>query len=168
MTNVLPPVAAQELWRIQRARFVIVGSAVALVAALLAAVALVPGYVVLHSVAVPDIGPAISEEMTHDEQSIERARAYLDAMTPIVGATTTPTGALAAALALRPVGVLVDRISYRDGSIVLSGNANSRERVDAYQKALVSDSRFLSVVVPVGDLVGNEEGRFSITISGDF
>lgn len=168
MTNVLPPTAAQELWSIQRARFVIVGSVVALAAAVLAAVALAPGYVVLRTVAVPAAGPAVSEEMAYDEQAVERARAYLQAMTPIVGATTTPTEMLGTALALRPVGVLIDRISYRDGSIVLSGSATNRERVDAYQKALVSDSHFTSVAVPVSDLVGNEEGRFSITLSGNF
>ncbi len=168
MTNVLPPEAAQELWSIQRARFIIVGSAVALAAAALAAAALLPGYVVLHTIAAPDIGPVMPVEVAHDKQAIEQARAYLEVMRPIVGATTTPVGALTAALALRPVGVFVDRISYRDGSIVLGGSANSRERVNAYQKALTSDGRFSSIIVPVGDLVGNEEKRFSITLSGDF
>lgn len=168
MTNVLPPEAEKELWRMYRARFLIAGSTVALLAALLSALSLLPSYLALHADA-----ESASEQMervssAQDQEDIRRAQAIVTTFAPFVEATTTPSGALTRALSLRPSGVTVDRISYVPGSLVLSGASKTREGVGAYRKSLSADPLFSAVTVPVGDLAGAQGGRFSITLTGGF
>ncbi len=168
MTNVLPPDAERALGRIYRARFIVAGSAVALLAALLSALSLLPSYLALHA---DEETPSEQTERVasaKDQEDIRRTQAILTVFAPLVEATTTPSAALARALSLRPSGVIVDHISYTPGSLVLAGLSKSREGVGIYRKALAADPTFSSVVVPIGDLAGAQGGRFSMTLSGRF
>lgn len=168
MTNVLPPEAERTLWRMYRARYIIAGSSIALLAALLSVLSLLPSYLALHA------NEETASEQTErvasvkDQEDIRRAQGILTVLAPLVDATTTPSAAIARALSLRPAVVAIDHISYTPGSLVLSGVSKSREGVGVYRKALATDPIFSSVVVPVGDLAGAQGGRFSITLSGTF
>lgn len=168
MTNVLPPEAEKELWRIYRARFILAGSAVAIIAALLSALSLLPSYLALH--ANEETPSEQTERVTSakDQEDIRRAQAILTTFAPFVQATTTPSLAVIRALSLRPAGVTVDHISYMPGSLIVSGASKTREGVGAYRKTLSADPLFSSVTVPVGDLAGSQGGRFSMTLSGGF
>lgn len=169
MTNVLPPERQRDVWGTYRARFIFAGSAFGLALALLAYLSLLPSYLALRADerAVPPSGPGPGS--SRDQADITRAQGLLAALKPAVDATTTPSEVLQSAIAHRPRGILVDHITYASpGTIVVSGVAQSRESISEYKKALLADPRFKSVSVPVGDLVGAEGGRFSITLSGNY
>ncbi len=54
------------------------------------------------------------------------------------------------------------------GEIVVAGRAPGRAEINGYAAALRADPRFGTVSVPIGDLAGAQEGRFSITLAGTF
>lgn len=168
MTNVLPEISKREIWSAYRARFILAGSAVALVVALIAFLALLPGYLALHAVESVVVQPSSSSSNTETRVDITRAQALLTVLKPLVAATTTPLQIVSAALELRPKGVKVERITYAPGTIVLAGSAPSRESISAYKNALAADPHFTSASVPVGDLTGASGGKFSVTLSGAF
>lgn len=169
MTNVLPQETQREVWSMYRARFTLAGSAVALTVALLTYLSLLPSYLALHADENAFSEPASVGVGTRDQADIVRTQSLLSALKPLLAGTTTPSEVIQSALLLRPRGVVVDHITYTSGgTIVLSGVTPSREGINAYKNALLSDSHFKSVSVPVGDLVGAEGGRFSVTLSGVF
>jgi len=170
MSTVLPQEARRAVWRMYRARFIIAGSMVAILAALISAIALVPSYLALTVDAggTPAANAAASASQQQDRDTIIQTQSLLSTLAPIVSATTTPTGITSEALALRPSGVSVDHISYESGTIVLQGSATTREAIDAYRQALDADADFTGVSVPVGDLAGAPGGSFSITLTGNF
>ena len=168
MTNVLPQKAQRHVWGMYRARFILAGSGVACVVAILAFLALLPSYLALHADGYPESASLSAGGSTHDQADIVRARGFLSTLQPLIAATTTPSGILSSALGLRPPKVLVDHVSYTSGTLVLSGASPSRESIDTYRKSLAADPHFTSVSVPVGDLAGAQGGRFSITLSGAF
>ena len=156
-----------------RARFIVAGSCVAIVAALFAGLALLPMYLALHSaedLAAQSLPGKVS--VTQDErQQIIRVQSLISTLGPFVFATTTPSEAIETALALRPKGVLVDHVQYSSGipgEIMLVGSASTREGINTYRQALQSDPHFKTVSVPVGDLAGAKGGRFSVTLRGEF
>jgi hypothetical protein len=100
-----------------------------------------------------------------------RAQLLLTQLHPLLSATTSPSGAVAFALASRPSGVTIERISYTsgdEGSLIIVGTALARELIEAFRAALSADPHFSDVSVPVGDLIGVGGGHFSITLSGAF
>lgn len=106
-----------------------------------------------------------------ERDEIMRTQALLDSISPIIFATSSPTDTISAALALRPSGVRIDRISFADtdnGSITLSGISPGRDNINLYKEALTKSGLFKSVSVPVGTLVGADDGKFIITLSGTF
>ncbi len=151
-----------------RSRYIVTGSLVLILLAAFALVALIPAYLVLVRA-----GVAVEESTTvvgvpaDDPTAIVRAQTLVDSFTPILHASVSPTTLIEAALAIKPAGASIDRISYRIGQIVVSGQA-SRETIEAYRNALLADTRFESVSVPVSSLVGRDGSRFSITLSGNF
>src|SRR5438128_1742196 len=113
MANVLPTHIQKELESIRRARFIIAGSLVAIVAAALSVLALLPGYVALHSNGDTNqsTNPHASSLGNSDRDSLNRAKLFLTALAPIISATTTPSDTIADALSLRPTGLHVTHIT---------------------------------------------------------
>ena len=174
MTNLLPEIERRRIWSGLRARFVLAGSTLACTAAALSALSLVPSYVVYEfatsagAVNAPSLPSGISGP---DVVDLSRAQMLSKELLPFVSSTTTPTGVIKDALALLPRGVKVDHVTYSPGSppaLMLGGQASSREGINAYRDALSSSSKFKTVSVPVGALVGTDAGRFTVTLSGDF
>ncbi len=155
-----------------RARFILAGAIVALVAAALSFLLLLPSYFVLAAKSPASSAVSITTgQEASDTAAIITTKALLSELAPIAAASTTATDAIAAALSLRPTGVSVDQITYVSGSpssLMLVGTAATTLGISAYRDALVADPLFSSVSVPVGALVGTEGGRFSITLSGIF
>jgi hypothetical protein len=169
MANLLPPETQRAVWREYRSRAVLVFGIALLISAAIGLLSLLPSYLVLKSASQTREGTASAPlQGQADVQGIIRTQALLDAVLPVLAATTSPALAIREILALRPAGVSIERISYRGGdrSIVLSGAGARRESIDAYRSALSADPRFGSVSVPLGALVGTEGGRFTITIAG--
>lgn len=172
MTNVLPLDTQKKLWRVQRARFVVLFAIVAIVLATIAGLSMLPSYVALEMNTQTPEQTAEATSASEDVRNMTRAQAQVLAVTPIIAATSSPVSAIEHALSLRPKGVTVDRVRYVSSTsgvqkqIMLTGAA-SREGLTAYRGALESDGMFTSVAVPVGALF-TESGRFSLTLSGDF
>ena len=83
----------------------------------------------------------------------------------------TSTETMRGIISMRPAGIALSALSYtagRPSTISLSGTAASPDALDAYRAALRSDTRFSSVSVPIGALIGSKDGSFTITISGAF
>lgn len=165
MSNVLPNARTTYLRRV-RARFVIVLGLTFSAAAVVAILALLPAYIAT-SIARAGLVSSAGGEAPAEQAEAARTLALIQALTPF--ATTTSSGKLAEALELRPPGVRVTSVRYSAGapaSLVLSGTSLRREGVNEYRDALLVDNRFGKVSVPVAALVGTQEGRFSITLTG--
>ena len=156
-----------------RARFLLAGSLIGLCAAILSALALLPSYLALHSGGESTV-PAETIERSADQadrSAIIRTQQLVSKLAPLVSASTTPTQTISRALAARPSDIGVDHIVYTagaPGTLIIGGTARAREAVSAYRQALMGDSLWKSVMVPVGDLAGAPGARFSVTLSGDF
>jgi hypothetical protein len=169
MANVLPIEAQKKLWGIQRARFIAVGSLVALVLAGVAGLSLLPSFVALELYTYSPDQSAANSTAAEGLKNLMRAQAQIDVIRPIVGATSSPMGAIEHALSIRPKGVTVDSFRYNGGSpkqIILRGKA-SRDGLTAYRNALEESGRYAGVAVPVGALF-TESGRFTLTLTGAF
>lgn len=171
MSNLLPESAKRARWRMYRARFIVAGSWVALAAAALSALALLPAYLALTfggSSASKDIETIAT--IREDRIALAHAQSLIRVLSPLLS-TSTQTALIDEALSVRPSGVTVSHIAGNaghPGTIVISGLVKRTELVSAYQSALRSNPHFASVLVPVGDLAGNEDGTFSVTLTADF
>lgn len=148
----------------------LVGAGVIAAAALVAILAIMPAYISVRiarasveTASSPSDGPASA-----DQEAAVRTQKLITSLAPVANATTSPTGALAAALAEKPAGLSITSITYASdkSTLVLSGTASRREAVSALRDALEATGRFSSVAVPVAALVGAQEGRFTITLTG--
>lgn len=168
MANVLPPPAQKKLWRMYRARFIVVFSVLLSTLALFAALLIVPSYLALRIAAPPQQStPAAGKgSAAGDAIAIVRTQAIVLALTPLLAATTSPSSLIAAALSDRPAGVVIGHITYEAdaGQLTLTGTA-PRGAINGYHDALSTNPHFSSVSVPVSALVGTEGGRFSITLT---
>lgn len=172
MSNLLPRGAQKALWRMYVGRFILAGSLVAIVSALLAAFALLPMYLALHvgntGSALPSSSGEKRPEAQNERIEIARAQSLMTILSPFLSATSTLSSAVEIALSLRPKGVFVDHIRYVSGEIMIVGAASTREGVSAYRQTLQSNSYFKTVSIPIGDLAGTQGGRFSVTLTGTF
>ena len=138
---------------------------------MLACIALVPGYLALHTgEGASAQGAPGSASQQEDRTAIVHAQALLSTLSPLLSPTTA-SGLVATAVAERPATVQVYHITAtagNPGTIIISGLAGSIQAVSAYQTALRADKHFSGVSVPVGDLAGTAKGQFSITLSADF
>ena len=168
MANVLPPTAQKKLWRMYRARFIIVFSIMLATLALLAGLLIGPSYLALRIAAPPQQNTPVEGKggATGDAVAIARTQAIALALTPLLSATTSPSSAIVAALSNRRAGIVIGYITYSadTGQLTLTGTA-PRDAINAYRDALKADTRFSSVSVPVSALVGTEDGRFSVTLT---
>lgn len=172
MTNILPQESQKEMLELSRARFVIITSVIFIAASLLAYGALLPSYLVLHfnpgPVTVPSTVSPV--EIANDKTALIHSQNLLNMLAPVV-APVTPSAAIRTALSLRPQGVHIDHISYqagKSGQIVLQGVADTTDAIDAYRTALLTSKQFSAVDVPVGVLIGSDNGRFDVRLSGSF
>ena len=171
MSNVLTPEAKHAVWRTYRARFILTASLVAILCALLSLLALLPTYLALYAGSAPAGDDSGNPADAADRTAITQTRSLLGILTPLTNSSTTPSSIVERALALRPPGVRVNRISYDAGdpsTLVISGTSLARDGVGAYRAALAKDQGFKSVSVPVSDLIGAQDGHFALTISGTF
>lgn len=169
MANVLPPEEKKRVLREVRSRFVLTMAVVLLVGAAVAVASLMPALINVQLALRSLPGEVELSGTARDDQTKHaRALALVTALNPIVLATTTPSGTLIAALGAKPTGVSVTGINYSKGQLVLSGVSRDRQAVNDYLEALEADARFSSVSVPVAALVGTQDGRFTITLSGQF
>lgn len=171
MANLLPKEIQMHGAQHERARLIIAGSLAAIAAAALSLLMFVPAYIAVQiGTGAQGNAPSASDakHTANVTAELSGAQAVLNAIAPLMSATTTPTEAIAAALALQPSGVSIDQIAYAPGSLMLSGVAASDTAIDAYRSALAKDSHFTNVLVPVSALLSAAGGRFSINISGAF
>ena len=171
MSNVITPEGRKAVRSIYRARFMIAGGLVMIATATGAFLAILPSYLALHVSNTPADALSDIPLSKSDHVEIAKAQMLLGALQPLLSATTTPSEAISLALDLRGEGVRIDRIAYSADApavITISGYADTPTQIDAYQKALSVEGIFKNVSVPVGDLVGAPDGRFSMTIQGDF
>jgi hypothetical protein len=172
MSNVLPREIRKELWIRRLARFASALSLILLVVALLSLLALLPSYVILTIDGAPNVAtPSPQNSATaQDRAAVAHAQALIKKLSPLT-ATTSPQALLREALAARPAGISVTHLTVTSGTpgtIILSGKAAQTDAISAYRTALLSDAHFKSVTVPVGDLAGNVDGTFSVTLTADF
>lgn len=169
MANVLPTEEKKRVLRDVRSRFVLTAACVLLTGALIATACLSPAVI---SVMLAINGLPQEEQLsdtTRDDQIKQaRAVALVAALNPIISATTTPSSSVIAALSVKPAGVSVTSLSYSKGRLLLSGVSRDRQAVNDYRELLEADPRFITVAVPVAALVGTQDGRFTITLSGNF
>lgn len=172
MANVIPPEEMTIVRRTITSRFVFVGSAIIATGACIAILALMPAYLSVR-VARASVDTVISNaaagNLSDDQTAAVRTQGLIATLKPIASATSSPSDGLSRALSVKPTGVSITSITYKSGaksSLVLSGVSTRREGVDEFRRALEGSARFSSVSVPVSALVGTQEGRFSITLSG--
>jgi hypothetical protein len=170
MTNVLPLDAQKDLWRIHRSRFIAAGALVCLSLAIAAAAGLVPSFAALESQAPSPATVASAKTAAEDLKLLKKAQLEMSAAAPFLEKNSHPVEVLQKVIALRPKGVSIDGLKFSagmPGQIVVEGAA-SREQLSAFKTALLSDTTFATVSVPVGALVGNDGSRYSITLTGSF
>lgn len=169
MANVLPADKQKRVWTMYRARFVLVTSLMLFGLAAAAGLTLFPSYVALE-IAAPSVAEVVEGAGADRESvvSLERSQVLIRELGPLLSSTSSPIAAVESALALKPSGVSVTRVVYMSGAeedqITLIGSG-SRDAVSAYKDALTSSGSYTSVSVPVGALVGSEDGGFSIVLT---
>ena len=174
MTNVIPEDIRRDMQSNARARLIVAASMVAIIVAALSFLALLPSYLVLKvnaSGAHPSVAVIAPVDIAHDKVLIAHTTTLLNTLSPLVGTTSMPARTIQSVVALRPVGVHIDQITYIAGSpssLMLVGSAETNGKISLYRDALVATALFTSVSVPVGALVGTDGGRFSITLLGAF
>lgn len=172
MSNLLPPENQKNILRAQRTRSLFVFSIVALVCALVFYTALLPSLIALLLGGVKIKNQTATTASTTPQTTLMREiKTAVVQLNSVTGATSTPSEVLAIVLAAKPAGVMVDALSYtsgKPGKIVLHGNAQRSDLVQAYRNALASDPHFDSVTIPVSALVGTNNGAFTMTLSGSF
>lgn len=172
MANVIPPEEIIVLRRKTNARFIYVAGIVIAVGAIVAILAIMPAYIsvrVARASVDTTMGEAAAGNLSSDQATAVRTQSLIAALKPIASATSSPTDALSRALSVKPAGVSITTITYGGGAkstVILSGTSARREGVDEFRRALEESGRFSSVSVPVSAIVGTQEGRFSITLSG--
>lgn len=155
-------------------RLLSVASVFLLAGAIVAGIILLPSYVIVKknqtSVGLSATSSANAASVA-DRALVARIQSRVDALSPFVGAASTPSELIETVLAPRPAGASVNHVTFNGGktfTILLSGASASADKVAAYQASLAKNPRFSGVSVPIGSLAGTNDGRFNITIVGAF
>lgn len=171
MANVIPREGLSAVRKRNMARFVFVGAVIFSSAAIVAILSILPAYVSVR-VARASVDAvnreAAAESRSEDQQASARTQALLNVLTPIASATSSPSESLIIALSEKPAAISITSISYVAGTktIEIAGTSAQREAISALRDALEASGRFSNVAVPVAALVGAQEGRFTVTLSG--
>jgi len=173
MSNVLPPASLREVRRMNTERLLLVGSLLLIVCAAIAFLVLVPSYAIVRAESdLPEVShESISIADKAERDDIFRAQLLVRDLWPIASSSTPILEVLNEVLRERPVDVVVRRINYErgnPGTIILSGSAPSREKIQAYQGALARNPSIKSANVPLQNLAGSDGGHFTLTLTGKF
>ena len=175
MANLLPLEALASVRRSHIARFILVGSLTAIICGGIALLTLVPLYVIVRVDEVTEGAGTGDRSITAlgetDQEDIIHAQKLVWELRPIIAATSSVMSILDAVLTARPNGVIVLSVSYvrgEPGTIVLRGQASSRDAINAYRTSVAKDLRFKNVSVPINDLTSAEDGHFTMTLTGTF
>ena len=141
-----------------------------IVAALVSLIALLPAFISVRiaGAALQKSDSEVAPQVREDQKKQGRAIALVNALLPIATATTSPSQAAITAISLKPAGMRINSLSYKKGTVVVIGIADKREAISAYRDALEKSGQYTSVAVPIAALVGSQEGRFTITLTGAF
>ena len=133
-----------------------------------ALVTLAPSYVLLMLHKPAESSVLIAQGKVDDRAEAGKAQVLIGQMLPMLSGTTTPMEAVQEALAGKPDGVSVTRISWSGDAtgwtINLGGTALNREGINALKKELEAKGIYKSVQVPVSDLVGVSGNQFNVTL----
>ena len=143
----------------------------AIMLGILAVLVLIPSYLALFSgskQAPLSYTTNVGVQQRVDQSVISRAAAYTDTLYPIIAASSSMDAAISAVLVARPTVVHLDDISYTGGLITVMGVAPDAPALENYRGALTRSTVFKTVAIPVNALVGANDGRFTISLSGDF
>lgn len=166
MSNVLPASARKIQVRRFRLRVLAVGAAMIALAGVVATLSLLPALISIR-IAESSVARSVAEASAKEEQAQAfRAQNIIDATMPLATATSSPMDVLFFALGEKPAAVSITGMMVAYNSITLSGESTSRVALNAYRDSLEASGRFGSVVVPVAALVGAQDGRFTVTLSG--
>ena len=169
MSNVLPEDEKKKLYRKVKARFLFAGALTLLTGAVVSSLALTPAFIQVHlAQASIEASQNAARGARDDQAKIIRAQKYVSALQPIAAATSSPSEIAAGALGLKPSGISIVGVNYTKKKLEISGVSKNRDAVNAYREALEKSNTFTKVSVPVSALVGAQEGRFTITLSGTF
>lgn len=173
MANVLPTQARKAVLRRLNARFIAVGSLALSLAAMIAILALSPSLVSVYAARGALISPPSTDTSTlrEDQLASTRTRLMVQLLSPVAASTSSPSGAIAEVIAVQPESISISQMQYSRGSpakLTLSGVSSRREAVNNYRNALSEIGMFSDISVPVAALVGTQEGRFTMTLTGDF
>ena len=178
MANLLTHDAYREMMRTQRARFVTIAALLLLFLGGLAALSLMPSYLLLRMngievhVASVSSSSSTTQSITADRAVLARAQQHVTALLPFVASSTLPSSAILGVLNARGAGISIDHITYandgKHGTIVVSGTAKMRQSVETFRQSLTSNVIFASVSIPVGALAGLGNGKFQATLTGNF
>ena len=172
MSNVLPMKEQKRLWATFRTRFIFLASIALSILALIQLLTLSPSYVLLAFNHPPSDSPATQSANTGDRTDAAKTQSLITTLFPVVAATTSAMEVIAKVLEQKPTGISVNRISYNadtsQRTIILEGEAQSREGIYALKKELEAKGIFKSVVVPVGDLIGAAGNQFTVTLVTNF
>ncbi|HEY4517031.1 MAG TPA: hypothetical protein VJG64_03735 [Candidatus Paceibacterota bacterium] len=174
MANVLPKESRKHLRRLQRSRILLAIAYAVFAVSLTVFVALLPAAIILYSAsrAGSTSTSQVQSPSDDDRAALQEVRELVFVLKPVFTATTTPTQVIQHVLSLKPPTIAIDHITYTPadgaGTIALSGTSQTPSALNAYRSALAADSRFANVSVPVGDLIGSDDGRFTMTIKGTY
>lgn len=173
MANLLTKASEKRLRRAQRARLLLLLAYSVFGVSLGIVCALVPASIALYygtRSASDTVGAA--PPTAQDRAAYQEVREIVFALKPLAAATTTPTEAILSALTLKPSSISIDHISYQAGgavgTIALSGVSLEPSALNAYRAAISADPHVVNASVPVGALIGADNGRFTMTIMGRF
>jgi len=175
MSNITSSTYRVVLKRLARARIVFVVSCCLIVSGVVTCIALTPA---LLSVAVPFMSIVKNEstaEKDHaaiyeeNKKQATRVRVLMSALEPFVHIQENlPHEIIERIYALRPEGVLIERLEYQSTpirQIHIMGTSRAREPVNDFRTILQREKLFESVSVPVAALVGALDGRFTMTLT---
>ena len=173
MANVIPPDVKKQLRSVARARFILATAIVALISAAVVSLMLLPSWFALaqHSSGASSGTIIPPSQQALDKTALNQTNTLLSQLAPITLASTTLSEAIISAVGARPTGISIDQVTYSAGktaTLVLYGSAKSTAQISAYRAALASSTIFTSATVPVNALIGAEDGRFTLTLTGNF
>ncbi len=174
MGNLLPPRELKHVRSHFRDRFLLVGSLAAIVCGISVLLALLPVYAMVRGASVEQDSPPVVTGVfseSEEREGLARARLILRDLGEVASTTTSLLEVLEEVFTARSPGIVITNVSLvrgEEGVIVLGGTSSSRDDISAYRDALVENSRFKSVMVPISVLAGTAGNRFTITITGTF
>lgn len=165
MSNLLIPERKIAVWHSGRDRMIIVFSLSLIFAASVCVLALLPSLFIFWWANSAVVGEKPASDVAQDMHDLAQAQALISQLSMLAG-TSSPAMIAADIVAKKPKGITITHIIYTAPSQYrIMGSASSRDAANAYREALLSDSRFSSVVIPIDSLAGSDSSAFSLTVT---